>query len=61
MAVQQRASGILARFQSLVDKMISPDTRSEYYSKIIAFAQDQPILFVCLPIHLQSPLQRCFC
>jgi hypothetical protein len=40
MAVQQRASGILARFQSLVDKMISPDTRSEYYSKIIAFAQD---------------------
>jgi hypothetical protein len=60
MAVSQRASGILARFQSLVDKMISPDTRSEYYSKIIAFAQDQPILFVCLPIHLQSLLQRCF-
>lgn len=45
MAVQQRASGILARFQSLVDKMISPDTRSEYNNKIIAFAQDQPILF----------------
>jgi hypothetical protein len=46
MAIRQRASGIIAYFQSFVDKVISPDSRKEYYSKIAEFAQDQPILFV---------------
>ncbi|KAE9379297.1 hypothetical protein N431DRAFT_397538 [Stipitochalara longipes BDJ] len=45
MGIQQRTSGLIARIQSLVDKVVSPDTRKEYYSKAVAFAQDQPILF----------------
>jgi len=53
MAIQQRASGILARIQSLVDRIVSPDARKEYYYKIVAFAQDQPLLFVCFSTHPQ--------
>jgi len=53
MGIQQRASGVVARIQSLVDKVVSPDARKEYYSKTVAFAQDQPILFVRFSIDLQ--------
>ncbi|PMD58177.1 uncharacterized protein K444DRAFT_644112 [Hyaloscypha bicolor E] len=45
MAIQQRASGIITYAQSLIDTIISPDTRKAYYYKTVAFAQDQPILF----------------
>ena len=47
-------SGTIARIQSLVDKLISPDTRKEYHYKLVAFAQDQPILFVCFSTSPQS-------
>ncbi|KAN0114842.1 hypothetical protein V8E51_004386 [Hyaloscypha variabilis] len=50
MGIQQRASGLIARIQSLVDKVVSPDARKEYYSKTVAFAQDQPILFTFILI-----------
>jgi hypothetical protein len=46
MANQQRVSGIYARVQSLVDRVISPATRKQYYDKTTAFAQEQPLLFV---------------
>ncbi|KAH8752138.1 hypothetical protein F5882DRAFT_61471 [Hyaloscypha sp. PMI_1271] len=45
MAIQQRASSIITYAQCLIDTVISPDTRKEYYNKTVAFAQDQPILF----------------
>jgi hypothetical protein len=57
MGIQQRASGLIARIQSLVDKVVSPDARKEYYSKTVAFAQDQPILFVCFSSGIQFPPQ----
>jgi hypothetical protein len=50
MAIQQRASGIFARIQSLADKIVSPETRKQYYDKAMAFAHEQPLLFVCIPI-----------
>jgi hypothetical protein len=50
MGIQHSASGLIARIQSLVDKVASPGARKEYYSKTVAFAQDQPILFVCFPV-----------
>ena len=55
MAIQQRASGIITYAQSLIDTIISPDTRKAYYYKTVAFAQDQPILFVCFHVHLLFP------
>lgn len=48
MAVQQRASGIFARLQSLVDSyIVAPQTRERYWNKAGTFAQEQPLLFVC--------------
>jgi hypothetical protein len=46
MAIQQRASGLFARAQSLVDSAISPSTRQQYYNNINAFAHESPLLFV---------------
>lgn len=46
MAIQQRASGIFARAQSLIDHVVSPDTRGKFYSNVNAFAHEQPLLFV---------------
>jgi hypothetical protein len=47
MAIQQRASGVFARAQSLVDRVVSPDTRGQFYSNVNTFAHEQPLLFVC--------------
>ncbi|KUJ20882.1 uncharacterized protein LY89DRAFT_638534 [Mollisia scopiformis] len=44
MAVQQRTSGVLARIQSLLNGIISPETRERYWNKIGTFAQEQPLL-----------------
>lgn len=46
MAVQQRASGIFAKIQGLVDKLVSPSQRRQAYDYTTTFAQEQPILFV---------------
>ncbi|CZR54282.1 uncharacterized protein PAC_04165 [Phialocephala subalpina] len=46
MAVQQRASGVFAHVQSLVDSyIISPQTRERYWNQAGTFAQEQPLLF----------------
>jgi len=50
MAIQQRASGAFARGQSLVDKVVSPEARKQYYDKTMAFAHEQPLLFTFLLI-----------
>jgi hypothetical protein len=46
MAVQQRASGMFSLTQSLVDGIVSPQTREHYWNKTGTFAQEQPLLFV---------------
>jgi hypothetical protein len=60
MAIQQRASGLFARAQSLVDSAISPSTRQQYYNNINAFAHESPLLFVRLlsksPLSLLNPI-----
>lgn len=48
MAAQQRAPGIFARIQSLVDKVVSPSTREQYYKSTTTFAKEQPFLFVSI-------------
>jgi hypothetical protein len=61
MAIQQRASGIFAGVQSLVDKVVSPETRKQYYDKTTAFAHEQPLLFVCIssvPVHPRFQLPK---
>lgn len=57
MAIQQRVASIFARIQSLADKVVSPETRKQYYDKTMAFAHEQPLLFVCIlvfPLILNS-------
>lgn len=52
MAVQQRASGMFARIQSLVDKLVSPSKREQYWNSTTTFAQEQPLLFTFLAAQL---------
>jgi hypothetical protein len=55
MAIQQSASGVFARAQSLVDRAVSPETRSQFYSNTNTFAHEQPILFVSSSFLNRSP------
>jgi len=52
MAIQQRASGIFARVQSLVDRVVSPESRGKFYSNVNTFAHEQPFLFTFLALQL---------
>ncbi|KAG0652443.1 hypothetical protein D0Z07_1373 [Hyphodiscus hymeniophilus] len=52
MAAQQRTSGIFARTQALVDRVVSPDTRGRFYSNVGTFSHEQPLLATFLFIQL---------
>jgi hypothetical protein len=54
MGVQQHASGIFARVQSLADKLVSPAKREQYWKSTTTFAQEQPLLFVGIPTSMLS-------
>jgi hypothetical protein len=43
---RQRASGVYGRVVSLVDRVVSPETRSELYTNISGFSHEQPLLAV---------------
>ena len=48
MAVRDIPSNLIARAQSLLNTVVKPDTRQQFYTNISAFANDQPILAVSL-------------
>ena len=52
MAIQQRASGLFARIQSLVDRVVSPATRRDVYANINTFSHEQPFLAVSRHPHI---------
>jgi len=52
MAVKDRASGLFARGQQLVDRVVTPQTRSQFYSNVGTFATEQPLLATFLGIQL---------
>lgn len=52
MAIQQRASGIFARAQKLVDSVVSPETRGQFYNNVGTFSHEQPLLASFLFIQL---------
>lgn len=43
---RQRASGLVAKVQSLVNRIVSPDTRHQFYSNVNDFATEKPLLAV---------------
>ena len=47
MAIQQQKSGMFARAQALIDLVVSPSTRQQFYSNIATFSNEQPLLAVC--------------
>ncbi|KAH8595857.1 hypothetical protein B0O99DRAFT_144880 [Bisporella sp. PMI_857] len=56
MAIRDIPAGILARIQALVDRVVKPETRSQFYASIQTFATDQPILatFLLLQVLLSG-------
>jgi hypothetical protein len=50
MAIQERASGIFTRVQKLVDRVVSPDARQQFYTNTSAFANEQPLLAVSIAL-----------
>ena len=46
MGVRNTASGVFGRAQQLADRIVSSDTRSQFYSNVATFANNQPILAV---------------
>ncbi|KAL3419462.1 hypothetical protein PVAG01_09684 [Phlyctema vagabunda] len=49
-ATKQRASGLIARAQGLLDNVVSPNTRQQFYDNVTSFAHAQPLLFSFLLI-----------
>jgi len=46
MGVKNTASGVFGRVYRLADRVVSPETRSQFYSNVATFANEQPILAV---------------
>ena len=46
MGVKNTVSGVIGRVERLVNRVVSPDTRSQFYTNIATFANAQPILAV---------------
>jgi hypothetical protein len=40
-------AGMTSRMQRIVDRVVSPETRSGFYENVWAFFQEQPVLAVC--------------
>ncbi|TAQ87994.1 hypothetical protein B7494_g3676 [Chlorociboria aeruginascens] len=49
---QQKTSGIFARIQRLIDRVVTPETRSQFFSNVSTFAHEQPFLATFLFIQL---------
>jgi len=52
MAIKERASGLFGRVQGLIDRVVNPETRSQFYSNVSNFANEQPILATFLAIQV---------
>ena len=46
MAIQGHTSGVFARARNLIDRVISPATRSQFYNDVGTFSNEKPILAV---------------
>jgi hypothetical protein len=46
MGIQELAGGVYARAQDLSDRVVTRDTREQFYTNISAFANEQPFLAV---------------
>jgi hypothetical protein len=46
MGIQERARGVYTRAQGLSDRVVSRDTREQFYANVSAFATQQPFLAV---------------
>ncbi|KAG9247232.1 hypothetical protein BJ878DRAFT_557294 [Calycina marina] len=52
MGITNIIAGLYGIAQRQVDRIISPQTRSRYYTSISTFAQEQPVLFTFLALQL---------